>query len=92
MCRNIKTLFNFEPPATRNEMHDASLQFVRKISGYTHPSKANEAAFHEAVEEIEKVVRNLLKSLDTDAPPKDREVVAAKARERAKLRYGASLT
>jgi hypothetical protein len=89
MCRNIRTLFNFEPPATRNEMHDASLQFVRKISGYTHPSKANEAAFHDAVEEIEAVVRKLLKSLDTDAPPKDREVVAAKARERARERYGA---
>jgi hypothetical protein len=88
MCRNIRTLFNFEPPATRNEMHDASLQFVRKISGYTHPSKVNEAAFHDAVEEIEAVVRKLLKSLDTDAPPKDREVVAAKARERAKERYG----
>lgn len=88
MCRNIRTLFNFEPPATSNEMHDASLQFVRKISGYTHPSKANEAAFHDAVEEIEAVVRKLLKSLDTDAPPKDREVVAAKARERAKERYG----
>ncbi|KFC66997.1 hypothetical protein FF80_02384 [Devosia sp. LC5] len=90
MCRNIRTLFNFEPPATRNEMHDASLQFVRKISGYTHPSKANEAAFHAAVEEIEAVVRKLLKSLDTDAPPKDREVVAAKARERARERYGAA--
>lgn len=90
MCRNIRTLFNFEPPATPNEMHDASLQFVRKISGYTHPSKANEAAFHAAVEEIEAVVRKLLKSLDTDAPPKDREVVAAKARERAKERYGAA--
>lgn len=90
MCRNIRTLFNFEPPATRDEMHDASLQFVRKISGYTHPSKANEAAFHNAVEEIEAVVRKLLKSLDTDAPPKDREVVAAKARERAKERYGAA--
>ena len=90
MCRNIRTLFNFEPPATRNEMHDASLQFVRKISGYTHPSKANEAAFHAAVEEIEAVVRKLLKSLDTDAPPKDREVVAAKARERARERYGSA--
>lgn len=88
MCRNIRPLFNFEPPATRNEMHDAALQFVRKISGYTHPSKANEAAFEEAVEDIEKVVRKLLRSLETDAPKKDREVVAAKARERAKLRYG----
>lgn len=88
MCRNIRPLFNFEPPATRNEMHDAALQFVRKISGYTHPSKANEAAFEEAVEDIEKVVRRLLQALETDAPKKDREVVAAKARERARLRYG----
>ena len=74
MCRNIKPLFNFEPPATRNEIHDAALQFVRKISGYNTPSKTNEAAFHEAVEDIEKVMRKLLKSLDTSAPPKDREV------------------
>jgi hypothetical protein len=88
MCRNIKPLFNFEPPATHNEMHDAALQFVRKISGFTHPSKANEAAFHEAVEDIEKIVSRLLESLDTNAPPRDREVVAAKAREKAKLRYG----
>lgn len=88
MCRNIKPLFNFEPPATRNEMHDAALQFVRKISGYNTPSMANEAAFHEAVEDIEKVVRKLLTALDTNAPPKDREVEAAKARERSKLRFG----
>lgn len=88
MCRNIKTLFNFEPPATSNEVHEAALQFVRKISGYTHPSHANEAAFHEAVEDIEKSVRKLLKSLDTSAPPRDRDIVAAKARERAKIRYG----
>jgi len=88
MCRNIKPLFNFEPPATRNEMHDASLQFVRKISGYNAPSKANEAAFHEAVEDIEKVVRKLLKSLETHAPAKDRDEEAAKARERSKLRFG----
>jgi hypothetical protein len=88
MCRNIRPLFNFEPPATRNEMHDASLQFVRKISGYTHPSKVNEAAFEQAVEDIEKVVRKLLKSLETTAPPRDREEVAAKAREKARLRYG----
>lgn len=88
MCRNIKPLFNFEPPATRNEIHDAALQFVRKISGYNTPSKINEAAFHEAVEDIEKVMRKLLKSLDTNAPPKDREVVAAKARERSRLRFG----
>lgn len=87
MCRNIKPLFNFEPPATRNEMHDAALQFVRKISGTTRPSQANEAAFHEAVEEIEKSVRKLLAAMDTKAPPKNREVVAAKARERAQQRY-----
>jgi Uncharacterized conserved protein len=88
MCRNIKPLFNFEPPATGNEMHDAALQFVRKVSGFTAPSKANEAAFHEAVEDIERVLHKLLNSLETNAPPKDREVVAAKAREKAKLRYG----
>ena len=88
MCRNIKPLFNFEPPATRTEIHDAALQFVRKISGYNTPSKTNEAAFHEAVEDIEKVMRKLLKSLDTSAPPKDRELVAAKARERSRLRFG----
>lgn len=88
MCRNIKPLFNFEPPATRNEIHDAALQFVRKISGYNTPSKTNEAAFHEAVEGIEKIMRKLLNSLDTNAPPKDREVVAAKARERSRLRFG----
>jgi hypothetical protein len=87
MCRNIKPLFNFEPPATSNEMHDASLQFVRKISGFTHPSKVNEAAFHEAVEDIEKVVRRLLKSLDTNAPPKDRDEEAEKRKERSKLRF-----
>ncbi|WP_423067287.1 DUF2277 domain-containing protein [Devosia sp. CN2-171] len=87
MCRNIKPLFNFEPPASRNEMHDAALQFVRKISGYTHPSKANEAAFSAAVDDIEKVVRRLLKELETDAPKRDREVFIARAKERAKLRY-----
>lgn len=88
MCRNIKPLFNFEPPATRNEMHDAALQFVRKISGYSVPSHANEAAFHEAVEDIEKVVRKLLKSLETNAPPKDREVEAEKRREKSRIRFG----
>ena len=87
MCRNIKPLFNFEPPATRNEVHEAALQFVRKISGYNTPSQVNEAAFHAAVEDIEKTVRKLLKSLETSAPKKDREEVAAKARERAKLRF-----
>jgi hypothetical protein len=87
MCRNIKPLFNFEPPATVNEMHDASLQFVRKISGFTQPSQANEAAFHDAVEDIEKILRKLLKSLETNAPPKDREVEAEKRREKSKLRF-----
>lgn len=89
MCRNIKPLFNFEPPATKNEMHDAALQFVRKVSGYTHPSQANEAAFHEAVEDIEKSVRKLLRSLETTAPPRDREIEAEKRRERSRLRFGA---
>ncbi|WP_374626168.1 DUF2277 domain-containing protein [Devosia sp.] len=88
MCRNIRPLFNFEPPATRNEVHDAALQFVRKISGFTHPSKVNEAAFEAAVEDIEKVVKRLLGELETSAPARDREVVAARARERARLRYG----
>ncbi|MBK8086254.1 MAG: DUF2277 domain-containing protein [Devosia sp.] len=88
MCRNIRPLFNFEPPATRNEVHDAALQFVRKISGFTHPSRANEAAFAAAVEDIETVVKRLLAQLETSAPARDRDVVAAKARERARLRYG----
>lgn len=88
MCRNIKPLFNFEPPASKNEMHEAALQFVRKISGFNRPSQANEPAFYDAVEEIEKSVRKLLNALDTKAPPKDREIVAAKARERARERYG----
>ncbi|KFL28351.1 hypothetical protein JP75_24720 [Devosia riboflavina] len=88
MCRNIKPLFNFEPPASKNEMHEAALQFVRKISGFNRPSQANEAAFYDAVEDIEKSVRKLLNALDTKAPPRDREIVAAKARERARERYG----
>ena len=88
MCRNIKPLFNFEPPASKNEMHEAALQFVRKISGFNRPSQANEPAFYDAVEEIEKSIRKLLTALDTKAPPRDREVVAAKARERARERYG----
>jgi hypothetical protein len=87
MCRNIKPLFNFEPPATKDEMHDAALQFVRKVSGSTRPSQANEAAFYEAVDEISRSVHKLLHALETKTPPKDREVVAAKARERAKERY-----
>ena len=87
MCRNIRPLHNFEPPATEDEVHDAALQFVRKISGSTKPSKVNEEAFHRAVEEITASSRVLLDSLQTNAPPKDREVEAAKARARAELRY-----
>ncbi|WP_127753675.1 MULTISPECIES: DUF2277 domain-containing protein [unclassified Devosia] len=90
MCRNIKPLFNFEPPASGNEIHDAALQFVRKVSGFTAPSKANEAAFHEAVEAIERNLRHLLQSLETAAPPKDREIEAAKARARNRERYGSA--
>ena len=87
MCRNIKTLFNFEPPATDAEIHDASLQFVRKLAGFTKPSNANEEAFDRAVEDIAKIARVLIDSLVTTAEPKDREVEAEKARERAKERY-----
>jgi hypothetical protein len=88
MCRNIKTLFNFEPPATEEEIRAASLQFVRKLSGYNAPSKANEEAFTRAVDEVAKVAGRLISSLDTTAPPRDREVEAAKARERARQRFG----
>ena len=88
MCRNIKTLFNFEPPVTREEVRDASLQFVRKISGFNKPSKANEAAFLGAVEEIAQVSYRLLKSLETNAPPKNREEEAARARARSAERFG----
>jgi hypothetical protein len=88
MCRNIHTLFNFEPPATDEEVRSASLQYVRKISGFTKPSKANEAAFDRAVEEVASASSRLLEALTTAAPPKDREVVAARARERAAKRYG----
>lgn len=88
MCRNIKTLFNFDPPATDDEVRAASLQFVRKLSGFTAPSKANEAAFARAVDETFVVARRLIDSLATTAPPKDREVEAAKARARAADRYG----
>jgi hypothetical protein len=88
MCRNIKTLFNFEPPATEEEIRAASLQFVRKLSGYNAPSKANEQAFTRAVDEVSKVAGRLISSLDTTAPPRDREVEAAKARERARRRFG----
>lgn len=88
MCRNIRTLFNFDPPTTEEEIRAASLQFVRKISGFTRPSRANEVAFQNAVEEIADVSRRLLGSLETDAHPKNREEEAAKAKARASLRYG----
>jgi hypothetical protein len=87
MCRNIKTLFNFEPPATELEIRDASLQFVRKLSGFNVPSKANEAAFDEAVETVAKAARQLIGSLVTHAPPRDRDVEAAKARARSAARF-----
>jgi hypothetical protein len=89
MCRNIKTLFNFEPPVTGDEIRAASLQFVRKVSGFNKPSKANEAAFHRAVDEIAEVAGRLLSSLETQAPPKNREEEAAKARSRNAERFSA---
>jgi hypothetical protein len=88
MCRNIRPLSNFEPPATEDEVHAAALQFVRKISGTTKPSRANAEAFERAVEEVAAVSARLLDALVTTAPPKDREVEAARARQRAALRYG----
>jgi hypothetical protein len=90
MCRNIKTLFNFDPPVTEEEVRAASLQFVRKISGFTKPSKANEAAFLAAVDEVAGVATRLLRSLETTAPPKNREEEAAKAKARAAERFGAA--
>ena len=87
MCRNIKTLFNFEPPATKAEIRDASLQFVRKLSGFTHPSKANEAAFQRAVDEIAASAEALIGSLVTNAQARNRETEAAKAKERSALRF-----
>jgi hypothetical protein len=87
MCRNIHTLYNFEPPATNEEIQDASLQYVRKISGYTKPSQANEAAFAHAVEEVAATSKRLLEQLVTSAPPKDREVEAERARARAAKRF-----
>jgi hypothetical protein len=89
MCRNIRTLHNFEPPATRDEAHDAALQYVRKISGSTKPSKANEAAFNRAVEAVAAATTRLLDELVSSAPPKNREVEAAKARARSAQRYAA---
>jgi hypothetical protein len=88
MCRNIRTLFNFEPPATEAEIEAAALQFVRKISGFTNPSQANEAAFNTAVREVAAVAARLIESLETTAEPKNREAEAAKAKERAKKRFG----
>jgi hypothetical protein len=88
MCRNIKPLFNFDPPANDEEVRASALQFVRKVSGYTKPSKANEAAFDHAVEEVVRVTKELLDSLVTDAAPKDRDVEAARAKERSIRRFG----
>ena len=88
MCRNIRTLFNFDPPATDEEIRAASLQFVRKLSGFNAPSKANEEAFNLAIEEVAAVARRLIDSLHTTAPPKNREAEAAKARVRAVERFG----
>lgn len=88
MCRNIKTLFNFDPPVTDDEVRAASLQFVRKICGFTKPSKANEAAFLAAIDDVADISRKLLRSLETTAPPKNREEEAAKARARAAERFG----
>jgi len=88
MCRNIRTLFNFDPPATDTEVRAAAEQFVRKISGFTRPSKANEAAFDLAIEEVTEVARRLIDSLETTSPPRDREVEAMKAKARAAVRFG----
>jgi hypothetical protein len=88
MCRNIRTLFNFEPPATDGEIRAASLQFVRKLSGFNAPSKANEAAFHRAVEDVSQVARRLVDCLVTASPPRDRAVEGAKARARVARRFG----
>lgn len=88
MCRNIKTLFNFEPPANGDEIRASALQFVRKLSGFTNPSRANEEAFNRAVDEVASAAHRLLHSLETSAPPKDREIEAEKARARSRERFG----
>jgi hypothetical protein len=88
MCRNIRTLANFEPPATDDEVRASALQFVRKISGFAHPSKANEAVFNRAVDEVAHIAHHLLEDLVVTSPPRNREVEAAKAKARAALRYG----
>jgi len=90
MCRNIKTLHNFKPPATEEEIRASSLQFVRKLSGFTKPSKANEEAFNRAVDQVAQAARELLDSLVTNSPPRDREVEAARARARSAERFGTS--
>jgi hypothetical protein len=87
MCRNIRTLFNFEPPATEDEIHASALQFVRKVSGFTRPSKANEAAFERAVDEVSDAARRLLQALETASAPRNREAEAVKARARARERF-----
>jgi len=87
MCRNIKTLHNFKPPATEEEIRASAIQFVRKLSGFSKPSKANEAAFDQAVDEVTRIASDLLKSLITTAPPRDRDVEATKARARTALRF-----
>ena len=87
MCRNVRTLFNFEPPATEEEIRASALQFVRKLSGFTHPSRANEAAFNRAVDEVYAATQRLLTSLHTASPPRDRETEAMKAKERARARF-----
>jgi hypothetical protein len=87
MCRNIRTLFNFEPPATEDEIRASALQFVRKLSGFTEPSKANEAAFARAVDDVSYAARRLLASLETTRPPRDRDVEAMKAKARARERF-----
>jgi len=87
MCRNIRTLFNFDPPASEEEIHASALQFVRKLSGFTHPSKANEAAFKRAIEEVSDAAGRLLTALETASPPRNRELEAEKARERARARF-----
>lgn len=92
MCRNIKTLHNFKPPATEAEIRASALQFVRKLSGFTKPSKTNEVVFDNAVEKVSEVARELLQSLVTNAPPRDREIEAAKARARSANRFGAEAT
>jgi hypothetical protein len=89
MCRNIKTLYNFSPPATEDEIRASALQFVRKISGFSRPSSANQAAFDRAVDEVTKAAETLLGSLVTMAPPRDRETEAAKAKTRSEMRFGA---